>query len=164
MKGLLWFLALAAAAVALTLAAHNPGYVLLVYAPYRIEVSLTLFTLGLLALLTLSFVLVKLVAAALQLPQQVRQFRLRRKNEKARTAAQAALTAFFEGRYPAAENCAKQALELGDRNPTLAVLAARAAHQQGKSIQRDAYLALLNGTPDSADLLLRTRADFGSGS
>jgi len=35
-------LAILAAAVALTLAAkHNAGYVLLVYSPYRIELSLT---------------------------------------------------------------------------------------------------------------------------
>ena len=43
MKFLLWLLVLFAVAVAVTLAAHNNGYVLLVYPPYRIELSLTLF-------------------------------------------------------------------------------------------------------------------------
>ncbi len=43
MKYLLWTLLLFAAAVALVTASHNPGYVLLVYPPYRIELSLTLF-------------------------------------------------------------------------------------------------------------------------
>ena len=50
MKFLIWLLVLAAAAVTLAHAAHNPGYVLVVFQPYRIEMSLTLFTLGLLAL------------------------------------------------------------------------------------------------------------------
>ena len=48
MKFLAWLLALFAAAVALTMVAHNPGYVVLVYPPYRMEMSLTLFVLGLL--------------------------------------------------------------------------------------------------------------------
>lgn len=45
MKYLLWTLLLFAAAVALTTASHNPGYVLLVYPPYRIELSLMLLSL-----------------------------------------------------------------------------------------------------------------------
>ena len=67
MKYLVWILALFAAAVALTIASHNPGYVLLVYPPYRIELSLTLFV----VLLSLAFVsgygLVRLIFSALQL-------------------------------------------------------------------------------------------------
>ncbi len=46
MKFLIWLLVLFAAAVAVTLAAHNAGYVLLVYPPYRVEMSLTLFVFG----------------------------------------------------------------------------------------------------------------------
>jgi len=46
MKFLFWLLAIFAAAVALALTAKNPGYVLLVYPPYRIELSLTLFALA----------------------------------------------------------------------------------------------------------------------
>ena len=42
MKSLFWLLALFTAAVAVVLTAPNPGYVLLVYPPYRIEISLTL--------------------------------------------------------------------------------------------------------------------------
>ena len=43
MKFLIWLLVLFAAAVAVTLASHNSGYVLLAYPPYRVEMSLTLF-------------------------------------------------------------------------------------------------------------------------
>ena len=44
MKGLLWVLTLAALAVGIAVAVHyNDGYVLLVFSPWRVEVSLNLF-------------------------------------------------------------------------------------------------------------------------
>ncbi len=64
MKFLLWLLGLFALAVVLVQAAHNPGYVLLVYPPYRIEMSLTLFVLLLLALFVLGYFTVRLVLSA----------------------------------------------------------------------------------------------------
>ena len=49
MKGLFWVLALFALAVAVALGARlNDGYVLLVFPPWRAEVSLNLFVLALL--------------------------------------------------------------------------------------------------------------------
>ncbi len=66
MKFLLWLLGLFALAVALVQTAHNPGYVLLVYPPYRIEMSLTLFVLLLLALFVLGYFTVRLVLSALR--------------------------------------------------------------------------------------------------
>ena len=74
MKFLVWLLALFAAAVALTMAAHNPGYVQFAYPPYRVEMSLTLFVIVSLLLFVAGYLLVRLFSAALQLPSQVRAF------------------------------------------------------------------------------------------
>ena len=82
MKFLVWLLGLFSLAVALKLAAHNPGYLLLVYPPYRIEISLTLFLLMLLALFVLGYFAVRLALSAIRLPAYVRQFRLERAHNK----------------------------------------------------------------------------------
>src|ERR1039457_3128435 len=68
MKYLVWILGLFAAAVALTTASHNPAYVLLVYPPYRIELSLTLFIVLLLLTFVFGYGLVRLIIAALPMP------------------------------------------------------------------------------------------------
>jgi HemY protein len=141
MKFLIWLLALFAAAVALTLAAHNPGYIQLVYPPYRIEMSLTLFVLSLLGLFVFGYITVRLLIAALRLPAYVRAFREDRAQSKGRSAMMEALTAFFEGRYAAAESAAVRAMELGEKSGLNPIVAARAAHELREFDKRDAYLA-----------------------
>ena len=145
MKFLLWLLGLFALAVALALAAHNPGYLLLVYPPYRIELSLTLFLLLLLALFVFVQLTLHLALAALRLPEYVRQFRAGRAQARGRAAMMEALGAFFEGRYAAAEKAAVRAMELGEHSAINPVIAARAAHELREFDQRDAYLAAAEG-------------------
>lgn len=141
MKALVWLLVLFAAAVALTLASHNPGYVQFVYPPYRIEMSLPLFAVGMLLLFVLGYFVVRLAAAALRLPEYVRTFRAERAQHKGRAAMMESLTAFFEGRYAAAEKAAVRAMELGEPSGLNPIIAARAAHEQREFSKRDAYLA-----------------------
>lgn len=141
MKSLIWLLALFAAAVAFTLAAHNPGYVQLVYPPYRVEMSLTLFVVSLLGLFIFGYLSVRLLLAVLRLPAYVRAFREGRTQNKGRAAMMEALTAFFEGRYAAAESAAVQAMELGEDSGLNPIIAARAAHELREFDKRDAYLA-----------------------
>jgi HemY protein len=141
MKFLIWLLALFAAAVALTLAAHNPGYVQLVYPPYRVELSLTLFVLSLLGLFVFGYLTIRLLLAALRLPAYVRAFREERAQSKGRVAMMEALTAFFEGRYAAAESAAVRAMDLGEKSGLNPIVAARAAHELREFEKRDAYLA-----------------------
>jgi len=157
MKYLLWTLLLFAAAVALVTASHNPGYVLLVYPPYRIELSLTLF----IALYLLAFIfgygLVRLMVAALQLPSYVRKFRLERAQGKARELLDDALGAFFEGRYAAAEKAAARAMELGDTSALHPIIAARSAHELRDYEKRDAYLSAAEGK-SAGDTTMRLMA------
>ncbi|MDE2310285.1 MAG: heme biosynthesis protein HemY, partial [Betaproteobacteria bacterium] len=91
MKFLFWLLGLFALAVALTLAAHNPGFVLLVYPPYRMEMSLSLFVVALLVLFVLGYLMLRLLFAALNLPAYVRQYRAERARSRGRSAMMEAL-------------------------------------------------------------------------
>jgi HemY protein len=161
MKFLVWLLALFVAAVALTLAAHNPGYVQLVYPPYRMEMSLTFFVLALLALFVAAYLAVRLLSAAVQLPAYVRAFREERARSKGRAAMMEALTAFFEGRYAAAEKAAVRAMELGEQSGLNPIVAARAAHELREFDKRDAYLADAESkTVGEATMRLMAKTEF----
>ena len=142
MKTLFWILAILAAAVALTLAAkHNSGYVLLVYPPYRVELSLNLLVTLLLAAFATGYGALRLALHTLNLPAYVRAFRQKRRQDKAREAMDDALLAFFEGRYAKTEKLAAAALELQELPLASALLAARAAHELRAYDRRDGYLA-----------------------
>lgn len=145
MKFLFWILALFTAAVVLAIGANNPGYVLLVYPPYRIEFSLTLFVLIFLALLLLAYYFSKLAIAVLRLPSYVHNFREQRAISKGRKAMMEALTAFFEGRYAAAEKAAVNAIKLGEQSGINPIIAARSAHELRQFDKRDQYLASSEG-------------------
>ncbi|HEU0186907.1 MAG TPA: heme biosynthesis HemY N-terminal domain-containing protein, partial [Gallionellaceae bacterium] len=161
MKPLFWLLALFAAAVALTMAAHNPGYVTFVYPPYRMEMSLTLFVLAAVGVFALGYAAVRLFLSALRLPQQVRAFREERARGKGRTAMMEALNAFFEGRYAMAEKAAVRAIELGEKSGLNHIIAARAAHELREFAKRDAYLAGAAGkSVGEATMRLMAQTEF----
>lgn len=146
MKYLFWILMLFAAAVAVTIASHNPAYVLFIYAPYRIELSLTLFVSLLLLTFALGYGLIRFISMTLQLPVYVRNFRESRARNKGRAMLDEALHAFFEGRYATAEKSAATAIELGETDPLYPILAARAAHELREYAKRDAYLSTADDT------------------
>lgn len=142
MRWVFWILGLFAFAVALTLALRlNTGYALLVWPPYRVELSLNLALLLLAAGFAVVYLLLRFIFGALGLPAQVRDFRARRRRENARGMLLEALEAFFEGRYGRAEKAAASAMESGESPALGAVLAARAAHELRHYEQRDGYLA-----------------------
>lgn len=157
MKYLLWVLVLFAAAVAVTTAAHNPAYVLLVYPPYRIDMSLTLFVCMILLLLLVSYSLIRLAMMAVTLPAYVRRFREQRDHEKSQALLNAALNAFFEGRYAAAERAAVHAMESGDTSVLHPILAASSAHELREFDKRDEYLAMAE-SKDAGDATMRLMA------
>ena len=145
MKFLLWLLGLFALAVALVLIAHNPGYVQLVYPPYRFELSLTLFVVALAGLYMALYLTLRLLLGVLRLPAYVRRFRAERARGQGRAAMMEALGAFFEGRYQAAEKEAARAMELGEDSGLIPIIAARSAHELREFDKRDAYLAAAEG-------------------
>jgi HemY protein len=161
MRWLLWVLGSFAAAVAVMLAARNPGYVQFVYPPYKMEMSLTLFVFAVLAAFVLGYLLVRLFFITLQLPEYVRNFREERATSKGRMAMMEALKAYFEGRYAAAEKAAVRAMELGEKSGLNSIVAARAAHELREFDKRDAYLADAGGkTVGESTMRLMAKTEF----
>src|SRR5690349_7878801 len=100
MRWLAWLLAVFAAAVAVVVLGRvEPGYVLFVVRPYRIEMSIVLFAALAAAAFFVLYAAVRLLGKALSLPAEVRAYRLRRRRERAQAALASALRAFYEGRY-----------------------------------------------------------------
>jgi HemY protein len=125
---LFWFLLLAAAAVAVALATRlTAGYVLVVAPPYRFEVSLNLFLLALIAGFVGGHVLLRLVRRTLDLPNEVRAFRRRQQQERARMKQDAAIVALLEGRFGKARQFADEALAIPRSSGLAALIGARAA-------------------------------------
>jgi HemY protein len=129
MRSLLWLLALFALAVGVSLAfGFNEGYVLIVLAPWRIELSLNLFLVLAIGGFLLGHMLLRLVSHTLRLPQAVRTFRERRRREKGERALREAVLQLFEGRYGHALKNAALSYAAGEAPGLSALVAARAAH------------------------------------
>ena len=142
MRGLFWVIGLTALAVAVTLAArYQTGYVLVLVHPYRIEISLSLLAGALLIGFAAGYLLVRLIARTLRLPTEVRQYRERRRIDRAYRMLVEALRAFFEGRYANAEKAANEVLDAGEFEGLAAVIAARSANELRAHDRRDRYLA-----------------------
>ncbi len=161
MKFLIWLLALFATAVAVAVAAHNTGYVVMVYPPHRISMSFNFFILGLFTVFTLGYLLLRMVSVAVNLPQYVRAFRAERALSKGRMAMQEALISYFEGRYAAAEKAAVRAMDMGENSGLNSIIAARAANELREFERRDAYLAEAEGkTVGEETMRLLAKAEF----
>ena len=171
MKSLLWLLAVFAAAVALVILGRvDAGYVLFIYPPYRVEVTMLFFAVATLACFLLVYALLRILGHVLSLPASVRAYRARRRRERAHGALALALQAFYEGRYRRAEKEAAVAFETGPVPGLAALLAARAAHQLRDFERRDQWLERADGAGDGlqtarlvsrAELALEER-DFGA--
>jgi len=141
MRALAWLLAVFVAAVALALFGRlNEGLVLLVWPPWRVELSLLLAVLALAAAFALLYAAASLLSHTLALPAKVSAYRERRKRERAQLALAAALQTYFEGRYARAEKEAALAWEAGAAPGVAALVAARAAHQLREFERRDRWL------------------------
>lgn len=162
MKTLFWILAILALAVALTVAAkHNAGYVLLVYPPYRAELSLNLAITLLLLVFFVGYGTLRLAINTLNLPEYVRAFKRERRQSKARAAMLEGMMAYVEGRYAKAEKLAAAAMEMNESPELNALLAARAAHEMKAYDKRDAYLAQAERlAPDAPVARLMTQAEL----
>src|SRR4051794_40436420 len=171
MRSLFWLLVVFAAGGALVIVGRiDSGYVLLIYPPYRVEVSMLFFAIALVAGFALLYALIRLLAHALSLPAYVRGYRARRRRERAHAALAAALQAYYEGRYRRAEKEAALAFEIGPAPGLAALLAARASHQLRDFERRDRWLERADASGDAmqtarlvsrAELALEER-DFGA--
>ena len=84
MRGLFWVILLTALAVAITVGArYQTGYVLVLVHPYRIELSLSLLAGVLLIAFVAGYFAVRLIARTLRLPSEVKEYRERRRIDRA---------------------------------------------------------------------------------
>jgi HemY protein len=128
MRFLFWFLLLAVAAVVAALVTKlSNGYALFVAAPYRVELSLPFFLILLVGGFITLYLFLRAISRTAQLPGQVREWRRRQKQDRARARQDAALVALLEGRFGKAQQDAQEALALPYSSGLPALIAARAA-------------------------------------
>src|SRR6185436_8655655 len=152
MKALAWIIVLFAVAVGVTLfARYNTGYVLLVIPPWRIEFSLNALLVALALAFAAGYAVVRATSATMRLPRQVREYRLARRREQARTSLLEALRGYFTGHFGRAETAAAAAIEAGEEPRLAAILAARAAHELHAWDRRDRYLERAGGANAEED-------------
>ena len=136
-RAVLWLLALFGVAVGAALfAAGNPGTVTLFWPPYRVDLSLNLVLLVLLAL----FVVLHLALGALDafagIPGQARRWRLQQKERLVQTALVDALAHLVAGRFVRARKAAEYAIAMHTRPDAQ-------DESHGRSLRLQAILHLL---------------------
>lgn len=141
MRWLISFLFVAVLAIALAMAGrYDPGYVVLVYPPWRMEISFISFVLMLVGLVVGGVVLLRLAMLTLNLPGIVREQRARRAAKKRDENFVGGLKAYVEYRYQDAEQSLGQWQGDDGRLGLARVLAARAAQEMRAAPQRERHL------------------------
>jgi len=141
MRWLISFLIVAVLAIALAMAGrYDPGYVVLVYPPWRMEFSFISFVLMLVGLVVGGVVLLRLAALTLNLPAIVREQRERRAAQKRDENFIGGLKAYTEYRYQDAEQSLGHWQGEDARMGLARVLAARAAQEMRAVSQRERHV------------------------
>ena len=163
MRFALWSVVLAAFAVGLgMLLVSSTGYVVIVAAPYRIELSLNLLILMVLAGYVAFYIATRLISTLLQIPARVSAYREERSRTRNRQSLNEALLAFFQGRYASAEKSAANAFGAEETKGVAAIIAARSAHELGRFNEREQFLdqARAINAPELDTARLTTLADL----
>ncbi|MCL2830535.1 MAG: heme biosynthesis protein HemY [Betaproteobacteria bacterium] len=141
MKILLWFLLLAALAIALALVGQfNEAYLLLVVPPYRMEISLNLTIILIVCALCLIYLASHTATLVLSLSRRARQYREQHHREQSAAAFHNALRFLFEGRFGHALKQAATAHEAGQSPGLSALIAARAAQRLREPGKQEIWL------------------------
>lgn len=141
MRWLISLLIVAVLAVALAMAGrYDPGYVVLVYPPWRMEISFIGFVLLVAAAIVGGVLLLRLALLTLNLPDIVRELRERRAAKRRDGNFVGGLVAYIEYRHPDAEQSLGQWQGDAARTGVARMLAARAAHAMRALPQRDRHL------------------------
>ncbi|CAG9273819.1 heme biosynthesis protein HemY [Paraburkholderia unamae] len=159
-RGLLWLALLFAIAVALaTVGRFDAGQVLLVYPPYRVDVSLNLFVVGIVVAFLLLYVILRFARNVVTMPRRVAAYRARMRTEKANSALRDAVGNLYAGRFSRAEKAARDSLA-DDKNTSAAgLIAATAAHRLHEYARRDEWLTQVDD-PDLQEARLMATADM----
>lgn len=141
MRVLFWFVLLAAVALALILVQRSDhGYVLVVFPPWRVEMSVALMLVLLILSHVLFYLLVRVLRTTLRLPRDVRSWRARRRLGLAEDELRRATGALLAGQSAHALRLSRQSIEHTPL-PLAALVGARAALDMGET---EAARALLD--------------------
>lgn len=163
MRFAIWSVILAAVAVGLGLMlVSSNGYVVIVSAPYRIELSLNLLGLLVFGGYLAFYLATRMVTTLLLIPARVAAYREERARSRNRQSLNEALLAFFQGRYASAEKSAASALSGEETKGVAAIIAARSAHELGRFTEREQFLdqAKSANAPELDQARLTTLADL----
>lgn len=154
MRVLFWFVLLAGLALAVFLVSRaDHGYVLVMFPPWRVEMSVAL-VLGVLILShVLFYLLVRVLRTTLRLPREVRAWRARQRLGRAEDALRRATAALLAGQHAHALKLSRQSLEHTPL-PLAALVGARAALDMGEA---QAARALLDGVQTDQGELIAAR-------
>lgn len=143
---------------------EDPGYVLVSYGPWSLETSLSLLVVAVVLGYLLLYVLGRTLAGAWHVPGRVRNWRQRRRHERARTALNHGMLALAEGHWKQAERRLVRRAGASDVALLNYLGAARAAQEQGALERRDHYLHLAHESSPQGDLAVAlTQAELQVG-
>lgn len=155
MRWLISFLVLVVLAVGLALAGrYDPGYAVLVYPPWRIEISFIAFVLIMVGIVLGAYLMTRLAIATLNLPRIVREQREQREAQRRDADFIEGLRAWLEGRHQDAEQALGNWQGETSRRGLARVFAARAAGEIRALPQLDLHLeqAIAHGAEFAAHL------------
>ena len=159
-RGLLWLALLFAIAVALaTVGRFDTGQVLLVYPPYRVDVSLNLFVVGIVVAFLLLYAILRFARNIVTMPRRVAAYRARMRAEKANSALRDAVGNLYAGRFSRAEKAARDSLADAKNTSAAGLIAATAAHRLHEYARRDEWLTQVDD-PDLQEARLMATADM----
>ncbi len=153
-RWVLWVFVMAAAAVLLALAGrYGSGYAVFVVPPWRVELSMMMFSLVLLVSAFMLYATVRLTIRAYQLPRNLRERKLANERQKVMQDLHHGMKSLFGGRFDDAEKLARRAMlaKVGakqadeDLHNLAAALAAWAAHEGGNLPAALPYLEKITG-------------------
>lgn len=144
-RALFWpALTLAALVAVLFAASLDRGYVVVVFPPWRVEMSFVLGLVLTFAAFILTYLVAKLLRVALRLPADVRAWREKRRRDQAEDELSRAVAALLAGQYRGALDLAELALKR-EPSPLAALVAARAALETGDTARARYCLAQVTG-------------------
>jgi HemY protein len=159
-RGIFWLLILFAAAAAVaTLGAGDAGQVLIVFPPYRVDISLNLFVLALVVGFIVLYASIRSIRTVLKMPMRVAAYRARAKTAKAHRALRDAIGNLYAGRFSRAEKAAREASALLENKDAAGLIGATAAHRMREYTRRDDWLSQIDGA-DWRDARLMTTAEL----
>lgn len=155
MKLLLATLIVLVAAVVFALyAQQDPGYVIINFREWRIEMSLVLLIATALLGFFILYYLIRFIINARHIPQSLSNWKKQRRTRKAREAMSQGLMALAEGNWNGAEKSLVKYVNISD-TPVLNYLnAARAAQKLGATERRDYYLLKANEVMPKANIAI----------